>query len=122
MTDTDKLAQVLTEHQYITPESEDEYGAHNYTCQCGEPMHECYEDDAWAKHAAHVAAVVLAHLTAEGWAQGKPEYAVSGAIMHPVLSYDHGAATTLHTKHGMPVVRRYVTDWEPVEGEEANDE
>lgn len=108
MSAADKLAQVLAEHD-LGNTSRERY------CTCGAFLGD------WAglqEVSAHQAAVVLAHLAAEGWAQGNPEYAVSGAIMHPVLSYDHGAATTLHTKHGMPVVRRYVTDWEPVEGEQ----
>ena len=63
------LTEAIAGHQYVTPESEDEYGMHNYACQCGEPMHECYEDDAWAKHAAHVAAVALAWLEGHGWAE-----------------------------------------------------
>ena len=82
-----------------------------------------------------LAAVVLAHLTAEGWAQGREEWG---------LQYERGADPTMDNPSGVVtntmtlrdeshargvldspapisarnkcVVRRRVTEWEPVDG------
>ena len=124
MSAADKLAQVLAEHNEIR------YWADNKLCGCGECINGIDIE-------THQAAVVLAHLTAEGWAQGREEWG---------LQYERGADPTMDNPSGVVtntmtlrdeshargvldspapisarnkrVVRRRVTDWEPVEGEQ----
>lgn len=103
-----KLAQVLAEH-----------GCDYEDCASCGPV-----DDL----AQHQAAVVLAHLTAEGWAQGREEWGVGyikGATGESrIVKYDTAdiaeiAASGLGAvfpESMARVVRRRVTDWEPVEG------
>lgn len=99
---SEKLAQVLAEH-CCTYES----------CgRCG-PV-----DDL----AAHQAAVVLAHLTAEGWAQGHEEwgYESMSQSLEPCIRFASSKESALgFARIGANgrAVRRRVTDWEPVEGE-----
>ena len=118
MTDTDKLAQVLAEHA--------DWRFHSnlaWSCQCGEPLI-VPEGLVRPVYERHLAAVVLAHLTAEGWAQGREEW---GVVVHEPKFVDHGRLITNYRadreaaeKFAAPrrfysLARRYVTDWEPVE-------
>ena len=65
MSAADKLAQVLVEHRICWNGSYSQY-----ECTEGDATYESAEHcDAEVDHAAHLAAVVLAHLTAEGWVQ-----------------------------------------------------
>ena len=67
MSAADKLAQVLTEHRICWNKA---FG--QYECTSDDASYESHEHcDAEAEHASHAAAAVLAHLTAEGWAQGE---------------------------------------------------
>ena len=70
MTDADKLAQVLAEHAPVI--RVDRIGSPS-GCQCMDRVF--YKTETWHDH---LAAVVLAHLTAEGWAQGREEWGVAG--------------------------------------------
>ena len=77
MNAADKLAQVLAEHESYIRNNEDR----TVRCDCGHLLDVDFRalgDPAAAAHRAHVAAAVLAHLTAEGWAQGRDEWGVAG--------------------------------------------
>ena len=101
MTDTDKLAQVLAEHNEIR------YWADNKLCGCGECINGIDIE-------THQAAVVLAHLTAEGWAQGREEWGYRYTLRtHVAPSRWH--AERMATINAGKLLRRRVTDWEPVE-------
>lgn len=131
MSAADKLAQVLAEHRFRVVEFD---GA---VCSCGvivtPSVNSTTIKAAWPKHQA---AVVLAHLTAEGWAQGREEWGVqyerqadptmdnpSGVVTNTMTLRDESQARGVLdspapiSARNKRVVRRYVTDWEPVEGE-----
>lgn len=69
MSAADKLAQVLAEHQSFTHAVERNVWVTR--CECYEELPTPGIEYAYDALAAHQAAVVLAHLTAEGWAQGE---------------------------------------------------
>ena len=129
MNDADKLAQVLAEHEGYS------YSREAYTayCDCGDTINVglmASED----LHREHLAAVVLAHLTAEGWAQGREEWGLqyerqadptmdnpSGVVTNTMTLRDESHARGVLdspapiSARNKRVVRRHVTDWEPVD-------
>ena len=125
MSAADKLAQVLAEHDCYRWQVDLDGPADAIVCGCGTVIPE--QDAGYAEdwHRAHVAAVVLAHLTAEGWAQGREEWGVRrklSPIRTTTWAMPSEAAAREETEGGMrpdlmEVVRRRVTDWEPAEGE-----
>ena len=119
MSAADKLAQVLAEHDiYSMPRNLGQYRS-AYACACGQDVitdvHRGINRPA--AFADHLAAVVLSHLTAEGWAQGREEWgsAEPDDEIFPARSYYHAEGDA--SFFGRTLVRRRVTPWEPVEGE-----
>jgi hypothetical protein len=121
MTDADKLAQVIAEHDiYSMPRNLGQYRS-AYACACGqEVITDVHRGiNRPAAFAAHVAAVLLAHLTAEGWAQGEWEYGVRftshiGLVENAYVNEQ--VARQVHRDREFYgdsecVIRRRVTDW-----------
>ena len=136
MSAADKLAQVIAEHSRTAWNRDDDDKVTGIVCAGCQHVYEEWPPNR-STVCAHVAAVVLAHLTAEGWAQGREEWG---------LQYERGADPTMDNPSGVVtntmtlrdeshargvldspapisarnkrVVRRRVTDWEPVEGEQ----
>ena len=118
MTDADKLAQVLAEHdcyrwRFYLGGPDDAI-----VCTCGTVIPE--QDAGYAEdwHRTHVAAVVLAHLTAEGWGNLAPARIVLADREAELLEVKGPCSfkqCRLHHGHRGPCDTRRVTDWEPVE-------
>ena len=118
MTDADKLAQVIREELVGTVG----------TCVCDEAFtsrnlrdpHCAWHNTDGDNLPAELAAVVLAHLTAEGWAQGREEWGYGatggydGTYVRPTSN--EAEARDRAQINDCGVFRRRVTDWEPVEG------
>ena len=108
----DKLAQVLAEHDCYRWQVDLDGPADAIVCGCGAVIPE--QDVGYAAywHRTHVAAVVLAHLTAEGWAQGHEEWATAilPDVIYPARSYFHAESDASY--FGRQLVRRRVTEWE----------
>ena len=104
-------------------------GAHTICWNGSFGQYECTEDDAKyevaehcdaeEEHAAHLTAVVLAHLTAEGWAQGQEEFAVKFPTIGIQVQGTREQAEKLVARDPRRVLmRRFVGpdgDWERVE-------
>ena len=107
MSAADKLAQVLAEHNEIR------YWADNKLCGCGECINGIDIE-------THQAAAVLAHLTAEGWAQGREEWGYRLAEVHSTICRSTSRERAEEVARLNPALDphifvRRVTDWEPVE-------
>ena len=123
MSAADKLAQVLAEHgemlQFHAGNGSTEPREAWAECNCGEHLWDWQEyynetpDEPEDAFRAHQSAVVLAHLTAEGWAQGREEWATAilPDVIYPARSYFHAESDASY--FGRQLVRRRVTDWEP---------
>ena len=133
-TQAERLAGVLKRH------GDWRYGNGSFIrCDCGEHVG-FPDDDAPGKgsraHATHLAAAVLAHLEAQGWAQGREEWGMqyerradptmdnpSGIVTNTMVSAHGETHVRQCIANGLPMsrigraraVRRRVTDWEPVE-------
>ena len=120
MSAADKLAQVIAEHSRTAWNRDGDDKVTGIVC--AECQH-VYEE--WPPNrstvCAHVAAVVLAHLTAEGWAQGREEwgYGATGGYDGTYVRQTSNEAEARDRAqiNDCGVFRRRVTDWEPVEGE-----
>ena len=129
MSAADKLAQVLAEHDCYRWQVDLDGPADAIVCDCGTVIPEQDAGYAESWYRAHVAAVVLAHLTAEGWAQGREEFATKDGedegvteIEPPTREWAERVAATDNAylrrtgfEPNITVVRRRVTDWEPVD-------
>ena len=112
MSAADKLAQVLAEHAPVI--RVDRIGSPS-GCQCMDRVF--YKTETWHDH---LAAVVLAHLTAEGWAKGREEWGFTLERLHTRVSrtVSKEAAEEIarvNEAHDPKVYHRRVTDWEPVD-------
>ena len=98
------LADVLVKHTLRQPFTDP------LQCNCGE---ELPGRNTMAAHVNHIAAVAIAHLTAEGWTQGREEEWGTrdrGGYIH--MRRDKKDAEEWADIIRATVVRRRVTDWE----------
>ena len=129
-TQVERLAEVIAGHDGW-------YAANSVNaCFCETPLDGVYLEDIQASHHAHLAAVVLTHLEAQGWAQGREEWGMqyerradptmdnpSGIVTNTMVSAHGETHVRQCIANGLPMsrigraraVRRRVTDWEPVE-------
>ena len=129
MSAADKLAQVLAEHgemlQFHAGNGSIEPREAWAECNCGEHLWDWQEyyneapDEPEDAFRAHQSAVVLAHLTAEGWAQGREEwgYGATGGYDGTYVRQTSNEAEARDRAqiNDCGVFRRRVTDWEPAD-------
>lgn len=115
------LAEVLAGHDSVTYHETQDLGLRS-KCKCGEWLPDGHQ---YVIHAlqAHLAAVALAHLEAQGWVQGREELGVGfegyeiGSVrvqsgFRDLDAAKHSAAVLPRTTG---VYRRRVSEWEPAE-------
>ena len=115
-TQAERLAGVLKRH------GDWRYGNGSFIrCDCGEHVG-FPDDDAPGKgsraHATHLAAAVLAHLEAQGWAQGREEWGLDWGDGEYYPEPDKATALEWLASENASerLIRRRVTPWEPVDG------
>ena len=119
-TPEERLAEVLERHEEFRWLNDGP--GDGVVCDCGHVIPERDSGYVVDWHRDHLAAAILAHLTAEGWAQGREEWGVTSKWGTAERSSKESAESTiaLHRKHDdwAKLMRRHamVTDWEPVDG------